>query len=316
MQKEQPMAVAVTQPAATSTRQKRRRPVSGFEKFVAWFWVGPAVVFVGVLLLYPLLNTIYISFFNFDSSQYVGLKNFSTIFTNHYYQGVLRNNILWLVLATAGTVLLGLIIAVLVDRVRFESFAKATIFIPMAISMVATGVIWRFVYAYAAPGDPQFGLLNAIVTKLGGQPQAWIQNFNGSSNYMLIIAYVWMWTGFSMVILSAALKSIPTEILEAARVDGASPLAIFFRITVPMISPTIIVVTTTMLINVLKIFDIVYVMTGGNYNTDVIGMEYYTQEYTNSDFGLASAFAVILLIAVIPVMLFNIRRFRAQEGHR
>lgn len=310
------MAVAATQPAITATQQKRRAPIGRFDKITAWIWIGPAIVFVGILLLYPLVNTIWISFENFDSSQFVGLKNYHTIFTNSYYQGVLRNNLLWLVLATAGTVFLGLIIAVLVDRVRFENFAKATVFIPMAISMVATGVIWRFVYAYAAPGEAQFGLLNAIVTKLGGQPQAWIQNFNGSSNYMLIIAYVWMWTGFSMVILSAALKSIPTEILEAARVDGASPLAIFFRITVPMISPTIIVVTTTMLINVLKIFDIVYVMTGGNFNTDVIGMEYYTQEFTNTDFGLASAFAVILLIAVIPVMLFNIRRFRAQEGRR
>ncbi len=312
------MAVAVPQPVAPPAQKKRKAPASRRDKFFAWFWIGPAVVFVGVLLFYPVLETIRLSFFNFDSSKFVGVKNYQLIFTNPVFLQILRNNLIWLVVATGGTVLLGLIIAVLVDRVRIESFAKATIFIPMALSMTAAAVIWRFVYAYAAPGEQQIGLLNAIWTAFGGQPQAWTADPKNVllNNLLLIVAYIWMWTGFCMVILSAALKSIPTEILEAARTDGASDLAIFFRITVPMISPTIAVVATTMLINVLKIFDIVYVMTGGNFGTNVINNEYWNQLFDFNQFGVAGALAVVLLIAVIPVMLFNIRRFRIQEAQR
>jgi len=228
---------------------------------------------------------------------------------------VLGNNLLWIVLGTAATVALGLLIAVLVDRVRFEGAAKAAIFIPMAISFVGAGVIWKFVYNYDAPGQPQIGLLNAILTRLGGQPQAWLIN-SGFNNLALIAVYVWMWTGFCMVILSAALKGVPTEILEAARVDGANEVAIFFRIVVPMISPTIAVVATTMVINLLKIFDIIYVMTGGNFGTDVVAVEYYNRLFTFNDFGVSSALAVILLIAIVPIMIFNIRRFRQQEAER
>jgi alpha-glucoside transport system permease protein len=205
------------------------------------------------------------------------------------------------------------LIAVLVDRVRIESFAKAAIFIPMAISFVGAGVIWKFVYDYAASGQ-QIGLLNAIVTRFGIAPQAWL--VNGGNNIALIVVYVWMWTGFCMVILSAALKGVPTDILEAARVDGASEVAIFFRIIVPMISPTIAVVATTMIINLLKIFDVVYVMTGGNYNTNVIAVEFYNQLLNFNDNGISSALAVVLLLAIVPIMIFNIRRFRAQEATR
>ncbi|HET9980950.1 MAG TPA: sugar ABC transporter permease, partial [Ktedonobacterales bacterium] len=214
---------------------------------------------------------------------------------------------------TVLTVGLGLIIAVLVDRVRIESVAKAAIFIPMAISFVGAGVIWKFIYDYAASGQ-QIGLLNAIITRFGGQPQAWL--IGGGNNIALIIVYVWMWTGFCMVILSAALKGVPSDILEAARVDGASEISIFFRIIVPMISPTIAVVATTMVINLLKIFDIVYVMTGGNFGTDVIAVEFYNQMFQFNDNGLASALAVILLVAIVPIMIFNIRRFRIQEEQR
>jgi alpha-glucoside transport system permease protein len=309
------MAVAVTRPTALEAQSSGKAPSERRDTFVAWLWIGPAVLFVGILLFYPVLNTIWTSFFNFDGSKFVGIKNYQLVFSNSNLLEVLGNNLLWLVLATAGTVLLGLIIAVLVDRVRIESFAKATIFIPMALSMTAASVIWRFVYAYAAPGEKQIGLLNAIWTGLGFQPQGWVTDPH-FANYMLILAYVWMWTGFCMVILSAALKSIPAEVLEAARVDGASELAIFFRITVPMISPTIAVVATTMLINVLKIFDIVYVMTGGDFKTNVIAVEYYQQYFNFNNFGIANALAVVLLIAIIPVMIFNIRRFRVQEAQR
>ncbi len=306
------MAISTTRTPST----ERKTPLFGSksrDKLIAWLWIGPAVAFVVVFLLYPVFDTLRTSFLNFVSSQFVGLDNFRHIFTDRNMLIVLRNNLLWLVLGTALTVALGLLIAVLVDRVRIESFAKAAIFIPMAISFVGAGVIWRFVYDYAASGQ-QIGLLNAIVTRFGGQPQAWL--VNGGNNIALIVVYVWMWTGFCMVILSAALKGVPTDILEAARVDGASEVAIFFRIIVPMISPTIAVVATTMIINLLKIFDVVYVMTGGNFNTNVIAVEFYNQLLNFNDNGISSALAVVLLLAIVPVMIFNIRRFRAQEATR
>lgn len=311
------MAAAVSQPTAPPAQQSGK-PIANRDKFIAWFWIGPAVLLAAIFLVYPVLNTIWTSLFNADSTRFVGLKNYQRIFTNSVLLEVLRNNVLWLVLATAGTVFLGLIIAVLVDRVRIESFAKATIFIPMALSMTAAAVIWRFVYAYAAPGQPQIGLLNAIWTSFGAQPVGWTLDPKNQllNNIMLMIAYVWMWTGFCMVILSAALKSIPAEILEAARVDGATDISIFFRITLPMISPTIAVVATTMLINVLKIFDIIYVMTGGNFGTNVIAVQYYQDLFNFQDFGTANALAVVLLVAIIPIMIFNIRRFRIQEAQR
>jgi alpha-glucoside transport system permease protein len=280
-----------------------------------WVWIAPALALAGVFLLYPIINTLILSFENADSTQFVGLKNFSRIFTTPSMLLILRNNVLWIVLGTVGTVFLGLIIAVLVDRVRFESFAKSAIFIPMAISFVGAGVIWRFVYQYSPPGTPQVGLLNAFITTLGFKPQAWLVNL-GTNNFALIAVYIWMWTGFCMVILSAALKNIPAELIEAARVDGATELEIFFRIIVPMLWPTITVVATTMVINLLKIFDIVYVMTGGNFQTDVISTQFVTQYFNFNDFGLGSALAVLLLIGVIPIMIFNIRQFRQQEATR
>lgn len=304
-----PGAVA---PATTSSPKK---PLRWRELFTPWLWVGLAMLFVVIFLIYPVINTIWFSFFSFDSSSFVGLKNYGQIFSSPQFLIVLRNNVLWLILATAGTVLLGLITAVLVDRVRIESAAKAAIFIPMAISFVGASVIWLFMYAYAPKGAPQIGLLNAILARFGAGPVAWIQQTN-INNFALIAIYVWMWTGFCMVILSAALKSVPTDVLEAARVDGASEIQVFFRIITPMISPTIAVVVTTMLINVLKIFDIIYVMTGGNYNTNVVALAYYQEYFNFSENGIANALAVVLLIAVVPIMVVNLKRFRAQEAVR
>lgn len=283
-----------------------------------WYWVVPALAFVTVFLLYPVIYTIWLSLLDPLSTTFVGLKNYQIIFTNQVYLQVLGNNILWLVVGTIGSVALGLLVAVLVDRVRIESVAKAAIFIPMAISFVGAGVIWRFVYAYSLPGQPQIGLLDAIWVQFGGQPVAWLTNPNNPlvSNLAMIVVYVWIWTGFCMVIISAALKSIPSELLEAARTDGANEVTIFFRITVPLITPTLAVVATTMVINLLKIFDIVYVMTGGSLGTNVIATEYVTEAFTNNNYGLSSALAVLLILAVIPVIYFNIRRFRIQEAER
>jgi len=308
---------------ASMTMQQRKLPRAGKkqagaaqrDRLFAWIWVAPAILFVAIFLVYPTLNTVFASFENADSSQFVGLENFQKIFTDSQMLAVLKNNLVWLVLATVGTVLLGLIIAVLVDRVRIESVIKSAIFIPMAISFVGAAVIWKFVYDYQPPGQTQIGLLNAIVTSTGQQPQGWLVNSPGD-NLALIVIYVWMWTGFCMVILSAALKGVPAEVLEAARCDGASEWTIFSRIIVPMISPTIVVVTTTMVINVLKIFDIIYTLTGGDYNTNVVAMEFYQQLFTNQNYGRASALAVLLLVVIIPIMVINVRRFRAQEAQR
>lgn len=298
---------------ATSNSPKKR--LRWGDMLTPWLWAGLAILFAVVFLIWPVIETIWFSFFNFDSSSFIGLKNYGQILTSPTLLIVLRNNLVWLVLATAGTTLFGLIIAVLVDRVRIESAVKAAIFIPMAISFVGASVIWLFMYAYAPKGSPQVGLLNALLASIGAGPVAWLQQ-TSINNLALIAIYVWMWTGFCMVILSAALKSVPADLLEAARVDGATELQVFFRIIVPVISPTIAVVITTMLINVLKIFDIIYVMTGGNFNTNVVALAYYQSYFNFSENGIANALAVLLLLAVAPIMYLNLRRFRAQEAVR
>ena len=224
------------------------------------------------------------------------------------------NNLTWIILMVSGTVILGLLIATLADRVRYEALAKAIIFLPMAISFVGAGVIWRFVYAFDASGA-QVGLLNGILVALGGQPVSWLTEPQ-INNVALILVGVWMWTGFCMTILAAALKGVPTENLEAARVDGANEWQVFWSITVPFILPTLTVVITTMIINVLKIFDIVYVMTGGNYGTEVIANRMYGEMYQNFQTGRAAAIATVLIIVIIPAMYFNIRRAREQEATR
>lgn len=282
-----------------------------------WLWIGPAVLFLVVFLVYPALNTAGISLFNADSTRFVGLANYAYVFTAQDMLIAFKNNILWLVLFTLLTVTFGLIIAVLFDRVHYEAAAKALIFLPMAISFVAAGVIWKLMYDFKPAGLPQTGTVNAILTTAipSFQPQAWL--FNPSTNNPGLIAVgVWMWTGFCMVILSAGLKGIPTEILEAARVDGANEWQVFWRIILPMLSSTITVVATTMIINSLKAFDIIYVMTNGNYGTEVIANRMYKEMFNFHQFGRASAIAVILLLAIIPIMLKNIQDFRRQEALR
>jgi alpha-glucoside transport system permease protein len=210
-------------------------------------------------------------------------------------------------------VVLGLLIAVLADRSKFESIAKALIFLPMAISFVGAGVIWRFMYAYAPEGQPQIGVLNAVAVGLGGRPHSWWteQPWN---IFFLIAVLVWMQTGFAMVIFSAALKGVPDELLEAARLDGASEIQSFFRIIIPYIQGTIITVATTVAIFTLKIFDVVIVMTGGQYGTEVVATQFYREFFANRNFGYGSAIAIVLLIAVLPVMFYNLRQLRKQEG--
>jgi alpha-glucoside transport system permease protein len=281
---------------------------------IPWLYMGSALFFLTLYLVYPILNTAYISFLGRDSKEFTGLGNYWYVFTNADMLGALKNNLLWLVLFTSITVSLGLAIAVLTDRVRYEAAAKAMIFLPMAISFVAASVIWRFMFEFRPAGMTQIGLLNALLSTVAGfNPVAWLVNTK-VNNFALIGVGIWVWTGFCTVILSAGLKGIPIEILEAARIDGASEWQIFWRIIVPMMRTTILVVATTMVIIVLKVFDIVYIMTNGNLGTEVIANRMYKEMFNYRHFGRASAIAVILLLAIIPVIASNVHRFRAQEA--
>ena len=282
-----------------------------------WIWVGPALVFVAVFLVYPVVGTAYRSLFDRDGTSFIGLSNYATQLTGFPSGGAwiaIRDNLYWLVFFTLLVLIFGLLFAVLTDRVPYESPIKSLIFMPMAISFVAIALIWKFMYSYQPPGDPQTGTVNAILGVFHQDPRLWVQDPN-VANQALIVAGVWGFVGFAMVILSAALKGIPGDLLEAARVDGAGELTIFRRVIFPLMMPTIVVVGTTLVIFALKAFDIVYVMTNGNYDTDVLANRMY-KLITVGNTGNASAVAIILVVAVIPVLIFNLRQFRAVEARR
>jgi len=278
------------------------------------------LLLVAFFLVYPSIHTTVLSFFGRPYSAraegFIGVQNYERFFTDKNMLTAFRNNALWVVILTTFTVSFGLIFAVLLDRVRYEKIIKSIVFIPMAISMVGASVIWKFVYAFRPAGAAQVGLLNAVVTAFGGEPIGWLIERPWINNFCLIIVGIWIWTGFCMVILSAAYKNIPKELLEAARIDGATELQVFWKVILPLLRPTVAVVTTTMVVFVLKIFDIVYVMTNGNFSTEVIANRMYKEMFSFFRYGRASAIAVILLLLIIPIMLFNIRRFREQEAIR
>lgn len=287
---------------APERRRARLRP---------WLWLLPAISFLLVFLIYPTIRTVVLSLYDERSERFVGAQNYLTLLRRSGFWEVILNNALWIVFFTGIVVTLGLIVAVLADRVRYETAVKALVFVPLAISFVAAGVIWRFMYAF----DDDIGTLNAGLGSVGVERQSWLTEWPRNT-FMLIIVGVWMWVGFAMVIMSAGLKGINTDLLEAARMDGANEFQVFFKIILPMLMPTIAVVGTTIVITALKTFDIVYVMTAGNYKTEVIANLFYRERFTNRDAGTAAAVAVILLLAIVPVMLFNVRRFRAQETMR
>ncbi len=248
-----------------------------------------------------------------DANELPFLENYRYALTDSAMLIVFRNNLLWLVLGTSLCVVFGLLIAVLADRTgKAEKYYKIIIFLPMAISFVGAGVIWKFIYNYRGQGN-ETGLLNAIIVALGGKPQAWLQ-IPFWNNIFLIIIMIWLQTGYCMVILSSAIKGISAELLEAARIDGANEIQIFFKIIIPVISDTIISVTTTVLIFSLKTFDVVNTMTGGNYGTNVIANEFFMQRFVQYNTGRASAIAIILLVLVIPVMIMNLRQFNERKA--
>jgi len=288
-------------------------PPAIMQRLQPLIFVGPAILMLVWALALPTVRTFLLSLYDEGSLNFVGLRNYFGVFTDPAMLTVFRNNLLWMIFGTAFTVSLGLLIAVLADRSRFETLAKALIFMPMAISFVGAGVIWNFMYAVKPADAPQIGLLNSIAVAFGGQPQAWTAFFTPWNNFFLIIIVIWLQTGYSMVLFSAAIKGISTEVLEAARVDGATELQVFFQVMIPMILGTIITVSTTIIIFTLKIFDVVIVMTGGQYDTSVIATEFYRQYFTYNNNGYGSAIAIVLFIAVIPVMAYNLRQFAQRE---
>lgn len=290
-----------------------RLPMHVTKKLQPFVFVGPALVILAWYLFIPTVRSLYLSFFDAQSNNFVGLENYIFAFTDQKMLESFVNNLLWLVIGTGGAVGFGLIIALLADRSRGEKYFKSIIFMPMAISFVGAGVIWRFIYAYKPPGEDQIGLLNAIVTFFGGQPQAWL-TINPWNNIFLIIILIWLQTGYAMVIISAALKGVPDSIIEAGRIDGAGELRIIRSIIIPYITSTLVTVSTTIIIVTLKIFDIVFTMTNGNYGTEVIASMQYKQMFRFYHYGRGSAIAIVLVIAVIPVMWYNLRQFSKREG--
>jgi alpha-glucoside transport system permease protein len=280
-----------------------------------YVFVGPAIVVLSVFLIYPVINTVLLSFRNAQGQDFVGLDNYEFVFTNESMLRSLRNTAGWIIFVPLVAVSVGLAFATLADRLRRgEALAKSLIFLPMAISFVGAAVTFRLIYSYRPSGfGTNIGLLNGIWSGLGNEPVPWLSE-RPWNNLLLMVIMVWMQTGFAMVVLSAAIKAIPDEIIEAARIDGASELQVFRHITVPSILPTIVVVTTYMVINALKVFDIVFVMGNAETNgTEVVAERMIRWFFISGHDGRAAAIAVVLFVAVIPVMVWNVRKFREQE---
>ena len=284
-----------------------------------YVFAGPALAVLLLFLVFPAILTIRDSFYGSNTEEFVGLSNYTTMLTQPDVLSVFFNNILWIIMVPTFSVIFGLATAVLADKLkpRWESLSKSVIFLPMAISFVGAATIWNFIYAYRGPGQTQIGLLNAIWTAVGFEPVAWLQTSDFRLNtFLLTIVMIWMYAGFAMVLLSAAIKSVPDETLEAARIDGANEVQIFFRVVVPQIMSSIFVVFTTITILVMKIFDIVFALTGGNFSTDVVANRFYFELFRFFENGRAAVLVVVLMIAIIPVMIANIRRFREEEAIR
>jgi alpha-glucoside transport system permease protein len=287
-------------------------------RVMPYAYLLPAVAAIGLMLIYPTIQTINYSFANSDSTEYVGFQNYKDIFNDDEFIISITNNLLWLLVVPAVTVAIGTIVAVLADKLSQtgEKFAKSLIFVPMAISFVGASAIWLLVYQYDA-GETQTGLLNAIWTSLGGEPQAWLSISTARLNsFLMMVILIWLQVGFAMILLSSAIKGVPEETLEAARIDGASELKIFFQVVIPQIMGTIITVFITVLILVLKVFDIVYVLKNGLDKTNVIANLFFQELFANDEAGKASAIVVILLIAVMPVLFYQVRHFRREEMNR
>ncbi|MGK4580852.1 carbohydrate ABC transporter permease [Kitasatospora sp. HPMI-4] len=279
-------------------------------------FLGPAVVLLVIGLIAPLVRTVYLSFRNDDSTRSVGLRNYGWALTTDSIHQVLLNTALWLVVAPLAATVLGLVLALLVERMKRQAVYKSLIFMPMAVSLVGAGIIWKFVYEARDPSQQQIGLLSQLAIGLGwSHPPNWILS-HPLNNFLLMAVMVWVQTGFAMVVLSAAIKAIPDEVTEAARLDGARGLRLFWYVTVPMIRTTVVVVLTTVMITTLKAFDIIRTMTGGNFGTQVLANEMYSQSFEQYNIGRGSTLAVILFLAVLPLVAYNIVQLRKERETR
>ncbi|MFJ8581285.1 carbohydrate ABC transporter permease [Micromonospora sp. NPDC093277] len=299
--------VAATADGAPPPRRRKQR-----EGFFAFFFLLPTLLLLIVGLVVPAIRTTLLSFMDSGSTNWVGLSNYGWMFSEDSIVRVLINTLIWVLLVPLVATAFGLIYAVLVDRARLEAVAKSLIFLPMAISFVGASIIWKFIYAYRSEDQDQIGLLNQIVVSLGGEPKQWLLD-SPLNTFLLIVIMVWIQAGFAMVVLSAAIKAIPADIVEAARLDGVTPWQMFWRITMPSIRPALIVVVVTISIATLKVFDIVRTATNGNYDTSVIANEMYNQAFRYGQNGQGSALAVFLFVLVIPIVIYQIRNLRQQR---
>jgi len=287
----------------------------GKERLQMFGFLGPALILLCVGLVYPLVRTVYLSFFDAGGDAFVGIDNYNWIFTSEDTLLMLRNTLLWVVFVPLVSTAFGLIYSVLVDKARGEGIAKSLIFMPMAISLVGAAIIWKFIYAFREADQDQIGLLNQILIWLGGKPQQFLSNAPSNTFYMIIML-IWIQAGFSMVILSAAIKAIPAEIVEAARLDGANAWQMFWRVTMPSIRPAVVVVVVTITIATLKVFDIVRTSTGGQFKSSVLALEMYNQAFRAYDSGHGSALAVLLFVLVVPIVIYQVRQLRQRTEIR
>ena len=283
-----------------------------------YVFIGPVLLLIGGMLVYPTIQTVMFAFMNADSSQWIGFDNFQKLFADPAFGSTVFNNVLWVAVVPITTVVIGIAIATLTDKlgpVRERAF-KSIIFMPMAISFVAASSIWRLTYQWDA-GDTQVGMLNAIVKAFGGTPVSWMQAEQFSLNSLLImVVVIWSNAGFSMTLLSAAIKAVPEETVEAAAIDGATGWQAFFKVVLPQIRVTAVSVFITVLISTMKIFDVIWGMTGGNFHTNVLGVDFFLQYFVYNNTGKASAVVVLLMLAIIPIMIYQIRTYRRQEELR
>jgi alpha-glucoside transport system permease protein len=292
------------------------------KKVEPYVFIGPVLLLIGIFIVIPTIQSVRLSFMEEEidgSTTWVGLQNFKDLFAEEYFPNMVVNNLMWIAIVPFMTVAIGLAIAQFANNVgsKSEKIFKSIFFMPMTISFVSAAVIWRYIYAYAPEGQDQVGLLNTLWMKFGGSPQAWFQieafRFN---NLLLMVILIWLSAGYSMVLLSAAIKSVPEDTLEAGRVDGASTGQIFFKIVLPQIWPTVVAVFITVLIGAMKVFDIVLAMTGGNYNTTVLAQTFYLEYFIYGNTGKAMAAVVILIAAIVPVMFYQVRHYRKFEAAR
>ena len=285
------------------------------ERVQAAAFLGPTLALIAIGLLYPAIVTVWQSLHGSATFNppFVGLDNYKDLFTNSQEVKVLRNTLLWVLLTPTLSTGIGLVYAVLVDRVKFEKFAKAMLFLPMAISMVGASIIWKFVYNYKSGDSTQIGLLNQILVWLHLDTYNFLLEDPWNTLFLIVIL-IWIQAGFAMTILSASIKAIPDDVIEAARLDGVGSWQMFRHITVPSIRPSLIVVLTTITIATLKVFDIVQTATGGNFNTSVLAYEFYRQSFVASNTGLAAAIAVVIFVLVTPIVIYNVRQMRKLEA--